>query len=307
MSKIYRNKKTSIAVISGKVKSVAPDRKSFILEGQEWDQANKKFVNKDIDVQGSFAFDDDIQVGGIATAVGYFNGPASIMAQSATVKSSNFEVQDLAVVSGMVVKCGYKNEINEDGTPRLKRDGSPRKPHYDVSVVVLDETDRRVYHNVKVYNFGQVEEGEKSNIDKIQGRLADFIDANETPTMITIVTTPGQERSWESQYNGQTYQNYACDHMGFKSVDINYLYDRQAVRGNAPQQQAPAPQPQSQQAPVAQAQPAPQQAQSYAQQAPQQQMPTYPQGGINYEQPAANVPTFGSMDVPEWNEDDFTR
>ena len=284
MSKIYRNTKTSVAVISGKVKSVAPDRKSFVISTQEWDKGSKSFENKEIEVQSSFAFEDDIQVGGIATAVGYFNGPASILAQSATVKSSVFETQDLAIVSGQVVKCGLNEEKNEDGSPKLKRDGTPRKPHYDVVVAVLDDEGRRVRHMVKVYNFADVTEGEKSNIDKIASRLRDFKNFEETPTCVTIVTTPGEVRSWESNFNGQVYQNFGCDHMGFKSLDVNYMYDRQAERG-----QAPAAQQRQSQAPV-QPQPQPQaQPQAQAQQA-------QPQA------PQSEPSLFGDMTVPAFDE-----
>ena len=237
MAKIYR-KKTGMVVLSGPVKSIEPDRMSMVLNTQSYNTKDTKWVDEEFTVQVSQPLDEMIQVGEPATAAGYQNGQSSIMAQTASAKQAVFNTEEMSVVSGFLKKAQYKDELEADGTPKVKRDGSPRKPHFDL-IVIVPEGDRRVMHTIKTYNFTKAgEENKMSNIDRMKNRFKDFVSEEETPTYVTIVTQVGQERSWESDYNNKVYENYACDHMGVNSLDVDLCYNKEQVRTTAPQTQA---------------------------------------------------------------------
>ena len=284
MAKIYR-KKTGMVVLSGPVKSIAPDRMSMVLGTQSYNTKETKWVDEEFTVQVSQPLDEMIQVGEPATAAGYQNGQASIMAQAVSAKQAVFNTEEMSVVSGFLKKAQYKDELEADGTPKLKRDGSPRKPHFDL-IVIVPEGDRRVMHTIKTYNFTRAgEEDKMSNIDRMKNRFKDFVNEEDTPTYVTIVTQVGQERSWESDYNNKVYENYACDHMGINSLDVEYCYDREQVRTNASQTQAHQEAAQPTPAPVQTQQPTPVPVAPVAQTAPQQA----PQAAPTQQAPAPQV------------------
>lgn len=245
--KVYK-RKTGIIVVSGEVKSIEPAQngaKKVVFIVKEYNKQSHELEDKEISVTSSNVT-DAVAVGSIATAAGYQWGAGNIMG---TYISAGPHVEcvdnDIEIVSGLVNKAVYKSELNEDGSPRLKRDGTPRKPHFDISVVIPDEEGHRVFHIVKVYNFNKKEDSQLSNIEKMQKRFADFKDKDSTPIECTIVTAPGQIRPWESEYNGQVYQNYCCDHMGVFSMDLNFLFsrerDNERPEGNSQTSSSPAP------------------------------------------------------------------
>ena len=241
MAKVFR-KKTGLNVVSGVVKAVdlaQNGAKKVVITVSEKNQQTKKWEDKDVAVTSTIV-DDGVTVGAIATAAGYLWGSSNIMGTYISSGPHVEELDEVAIISGVVQKAAYKDELNEDGTPKLTRSGTPRKPHFDISVMVPDEEGHRVIHIVKVYNFNKVEDGQLSNIDKMKKRFADFKDKDSTPTECTIVTGPGNVRTWDSEFNGKVYHNYCCDHMGIQSLDLNFLYERETPVRKDP---TPAPTP----------------------------------------------------------------
>lgn len=282
--KNYTRRNSGLNVVSGQVKAIEPAQngaQKVTIEIEEYDNSTKE-LKKSCVTATSNKVSDGLAVGSIATAVGYQWGKGAIMASYISVGPHVEAMDDVEIVSGVVNKAVYKNELNEDGSPKLKRDGTPRKPHFDISVIVPDEEGHRVSHVMKVYNFNKApENGQPSQIERMQKRFEriGFKDKDSTPIECTIVTSPGTIHSWESTFRDRVYQNYACDHMGVISLDLNPLYEI------ARQQEAPQAQPQAPvQTPVQQ---------MPTQQAPVQQTPMQPQ----YQVP--QQPVYGGYRAPE--------
>ena len=237
MGKMYK-RKSGLIILSGPVSKIETTErgKEVSITIETFD--DKSWVSKDI-VATTASLSPDIAVGCIATACGYQCGMDRIMAESITTGPATKYIEDIEIISGPLNKAVYRSELNDDGTPKLKKDGSPRKPHFDVSVIVNDEQNHKVVHIVKVYNFKEAKNG-KTEIEKAQAKFKNFVDKNTTPMFVTIVTSPGQESSWESEWNDKVYQNFSNSHLGKYSWDLNQ------IGGSAPQHEkesAPAPTP----------------------------------------------------------------
>ena len=254
MAKMYK-KKTGLCIVSGKVtaKEAVQQGTKVSIEVEEFDSETKKWNKKTVDAISN-AVDEDVAVGCVATAVGYQCGISAIMASTITTGAHVFDPEpDVEIITGVVNKASFKPEVQEDGTPKLKRDGSPRKPHFDVSIIVPDNDGHKVIHIIKVYNYKDVK-GDKAEIEKAEAKFKDFQDRKSTPMAITVVTQPGQESNWESEYNGKVYQNFASSHLGKMSWDIIPL-EETPVRENNQQVQTTSTQTVQPQAPVQQTQP----------------------------------------------------
>lgn len=260
MSKRYVNKKTSLHIVSGKVESIAEDRKSLVVHNVAYSESAKANVEEHTTVRSEYAFPEDIAVNTNVTAVGYPAGGAAgafiINAQSISAKSAVFENTEIAVVSGHLVSAKYISELNPDGTSRTKSDGvTPKKPHYDLSLSVPNGPDgRNVLHIIKVYDFpAKDNDGKKlTEIESIKRRIEGvyaflkegeepkktdsglppygFKDKETTPTYVTIVTKPGNSWEHESEFNGETQMNYYSSHMGISSIDIEPEYQFEATK-----------------------------------------------------------------------------
>ncbi len=239
MSKLYNSQTYGIAVLSGKVVSVSEDRKEMDVTYRDYDRQTKQATEKTKTVliqNGSL--DEGYKKGASVTVAGYIMGAKNMQAASISRGENVYETQEIAVVSGHVVKASYKDEKNEDGTPKLKQDGTPRKPHYDIEVVV-PEDDHEVHHFVKVYDSPQFQKkGDPTNIEKYQNRFKNFKDPEETPTRVTIVTNPGQSYTFETD-NGIYY---GVSHLGIKSLDMDFEYSlKKAAEKAEVKEEAPKP------------------------------------------------------------------
>lgn len=249
MAKMYK-KKTGLCIVSGRVtaKEAVQQGTKVSIEVEEFDSETKKWNKKTVDAISN-TVDEDIAVGCIATAVGYQCGISAIMASTITTGAHVFDPEpDVEIITGVVNKASFKPEVQEDGTPKLKRDGSPRKPHFDVSIIVPDNDGHKVIHIIKTYNFKD-SKGEKTEIEKAEAKFKDFQDRKSTPMAITVVTQPGMESNWESEYNGKVYQNFASSHLGKMSWDIMPL-EATPVRENNQVETTPAQTAQPEQTPT---------------------------------------------------------
>lgn len=242
MSKLFR-RKTGLIIASGAVVGIdnQPEGKTVKISIREYNGQLKDWNDRIINAVSN-SVDDNVAVGCIATAIGYQSGIDTIFASSVTTGNKTRYIEDIEVVTGRVYKAELKTETNEDGSQKLKRDGSPRKPHFDITIPVLDEEGHNVLHRIKIYNFKETADSNKeTEIQKAERIFKNFVDKDETPVEATIVTRPGSNSSWESEYRGKIYQNFASDHLGKDSWDFNWLNEAQRTLGVEPVLEMDAP------------------------------------------------------------------
>lgn len=167
--------------------------------------------------------DELVAVGSYATAVGYQSSANSMTAQKITAKNSIISFEDVDVVSGMISRATFKPEVDETGAPLLTSKGLPRAPHFDITIPVLDEEGHKVHHKVKIYNYKTLKPGQSPEIERAKKAFNGFTTKDETPTYVTIMTNAGSLSTWTSEFNGTEYQNYGCDHLGKRFLDVNKL------------------------------------------------------------------------------------
>lgn len=251
MSKIYHSTKTGLVVASGTLKSIAADGMSVVIaSGRNVKKGDEyKFEQSDITARVNLPV-EGYTIGAPITAAGYQAGPDTINADMcACGESAYVPLSDkVAVLSGEVLFTGYRDEIDrETGSPRLTKAGSPRKPHYDISVSV-GSGQERVLHTVRLYG--------EDDIKSAQNRFKNF-DRKENPMYATIVTQPGDQYTTTNERNGRTYTNTNMSHMGASSMDLIFTKERvkakDAPAQDAAQKAAAPAQTVAQEAPAAQA------------------------------------------------------
>jgi hypothetical protein len=241
--RIYTNQNSGLTVATGKIKALSEDRTVLTIVAEEYKDGERKDV--ELNISNPIGFNpDDYKVGFTVTAAGYKHGKGVIQAERVLVGNDIFETADLTVVTGLVKFARYNEEKDKDGNPRLKQDGTPRKPHFDITISVKED-DKYVDHTIKVYE-GRHEEGKKSQLERVQAMFSRF-DRQTNRISVAVVTQPGVPRSYTVTKDLKEYTNFVCDHMGYKSIDVEYIDAREKTQ--APAQKA-AP---TQTAPVAQA------------------------------------------------------
>lgn len=250
MSKWYKSQKTGINVISGKIKSISEDRMVMTVAAEEYDKTEKKNVPVEATISSGIPFEDDFKVGYSVTATGYQRGKGAIFAEAVSLGNDTYENEDLAVVSGLVRFARLNEEKNADGTPKMKQDGTPKKPHYDITVTARNNEGNFVNHVIKVYE-GIHEDGKKSQMDIVSGLFKNF-DRENNRARVTIVTSPGQSyTSTNTGKDGKEYTNFYCSHMGYKSLDVEFVDQKEKTQGAPTASKAPATQEKMPQTPVA--------------------------------------------------------
>ena len=156
------------------------------------------------------------------------------------------EVEDVALVTGFVSFARLNEEKDENGNPRMKQDGTPRKPHFDICVSVKED-DKYVSHIISVYNSPNDSEA----INRVQKTFKGF-DKDTNKVTVSIVTGPGDYSSYPDKTGVLRHQ---CKHLGYRMLSVNYLNQKEKTN-SAPQQTQTQAAPQAQ-APVQQAQPQP--------------------------------------------------
>lgn len=239
MSKMYTSKKAGYSVLSGTIKEIADDRMSMVVSYRNYDFANKKADTKETHVVSMKPFDAAYGVKDNITVLGAIMGQ-DFQAVQFSKDAACFEVPNMSVVTGDVSKIRINEELNQDGTPKMRRsDGQQKKRHFDIFVRVPDG-DKTVEHIIKVYDSQKYHKaGEPTNIEKYAARfessirddgtvLQGFTSPEETPIRVTIATQPGQEFAIE-QPDGSVY--YGCSHMGINSIDMEFGYQRVLKKG----------------------------------------------------------------------------
>ncbi len=253
--KIYANQKSGVTVVDGVVTSIAPDRLSVDVKSQKWDVAAQKMQDQTIAVGVQVPLEENISVGQKLAVVGFMHPTLGFQAMDimAGNRGKCFDVagsSGLSVVHGEVTSAGWNDQKNPDGTQRLKADGTPRKPCYVLRVNTYEPDPasttgevRRVLHTISVYNFTQ-KDG-TVNTDQVDRLRKNFDNYNrkENPATITIVTNSGEVYGKEGKdRDGNPTTNFYCNHLGYKSINIEFEKERTMNRTTqaAPAQEAPA-------------------------------------------------------------------
>lgn len=237
----YVNQSTGLAVVTGKIKSISDDRMVMVVTSEQYDRTAGKNAEIEINASAGIPYDDSFKVGFGVTAAGYQRGKGTIIVESASVGNNAYETQDLAVITGFVTFAGLNEEKNADGSQKMKADGvTPRKPHFDVTIRVMEDG-KAVNHVIKVYENPNEPAG-KGQFDRVQKLFKNF-DRESNRIKATFVTQPGQAYSSKKVKDGQEYVNNFSSHIGYKSMDIEFLDQKEKgkedVAKEAPAQAAP--------------------------------------------------------------------
>lgn len=274
MSRKYQSNKSGLVIATGEIKSISEDKLKAEIEVRTWSIQDKQYVNELVPVKTQYEIEE--KVGDIVTVQGW-NLRGEVLADVFTKDSVYAEVPPTAgvkakaVVAGEVLFAGKNDEIDKTtGEPRLNKAGQPRKPHFDIGILVGKGAEG-VTHIISIYNFPErtKEDGTvipaQLNIERYEKLFSKF-DRKENPIYAAVITQPGT--SWvretpSKQDPSRIFQNHMCSHLGADSVDVTYLNDRvkskstegskEAVKEEQPEAKAPteAPVPVQEEAPVA--------------------------------------------------------
>lgn len=235
MSKVYTNQKTGLAVASGRVKAISEDAKSITIGVQQYvkdGEGNGHYESTDIVLVASVPV-EGIAENDLVTATGFKAGAGRINIDTINHENAYVEAEGFGIISGEVLFANKNDEIDkETGEPRLTGAGTPKKPHFDITVAVGTGKER-VNHTVKVYNVK-----DQDNIGRYEKLFANF-DRNENPVYVSIVTrvenaSPYMKETKDKQ--GRIWQNQYMSHMGINSLDANFVKGKvqQAAKNTAP-------------------------------------------------------------------------
>lgn len=223
MSTIYKNEKTNLQTVVGTVKSIDDTRTNMVVEAEKRTRdTNGKIVisTEEVKVASMTPIEEEIKVGYTTTVVGeMFRG--ALQADAILKPYDYYENKDLAWVQGLVLFASMNEEKNPDGSPRLKQDGTPKKPHFDVTVKVNDG-EKFVNHIIRIYD-GK-DGGEIERAKKLFGKF----NKDTNRIRVTFITSPGQEYSSPSK-DGQ-YTNHYMSHLGYRKLDLEYLDQKEKAQ-----------------------------------------------------------------------------
>ena len=261
--KIYDNKKTGLSTISGKIESISDDMLNLTVKTQVYDAATKTRNDTSVPVSLESTFEENASVGQNITVVGFKNPRTkSYDAMFVSTGSGSFDYDALSVVSGDVIFAGYNEEKNEDGSVKMSREYTTasgevvaphaKKPHFDIGIATIEPdpssdkegATRRVTHIVKVYARKDKDGNIDSSSVETVKKLFNNYNYKENPAHVTIVTAPGQEFTRETVgKDGRTYINPTVNHLGYRSLDVEYTKAKVAAKTAETKTEASAPAP----------------------------------------------------------------
>lgn len=222
MSRIY-TKQNGPKVVMGEVTEIKEGSMELVIRASQHNNATKQ--NEDVDVKVVTGTPvTDVKVGFKVTAVGYPGRGGVLNADAILNGNKSYEEDGITVLTGFVRNVHMNEEMNQDGTHKVKQDGvTERKPHFDIYINTRNDGESTFQnHVIKIYD-GKVEEGKATPIEKAK-RLFGRFDKDTNRILVSIVTRPGQERTWTSTgKDGKEYTNTQISHMGYSAIDITYI------------------------------------------------------------------------------------
>ena len=224
--KMYEDKKSGLTYLTGKIKEIVDGK--LIVNTQEAVQSTKKdkdgnpmknkdgfeikqtqWVDKEVAVTSKLDFveGDEYKKDRVVTVIGDYNKrkgtlEADEVISKAPAKYSyeftndNGVIEDVVILAGLMQFARENPELDKDGKPNVKKDGTPRKPHFDVGIRVKDADGKVVTHVVKYYDSvikgkdGQ--DRQIKNMTACKERFANYDREKNTP-FVTIKTDRGND------------------------------------------------------------------------------------------------------------------
>lgn len=268
MSRVYTSSKTQVRVVMGEVTEIKEGGMDLVIKANQFNKATSTNEDVEFKVHTGVAV-TDVKVGYKVTAIGYTGRGGVLNADAVLSGSKGYEDEGITVLTGFVKNVHMNEEMNQDGTHKVKADGvTQRQPHFDIYLSTKDMDDAYHNHVIKVYN-GKTEEGKTTPIERAKKMFGRF-DKENNRIRVSVVTRPGQERTWTSVgKDGKEYTNSLISHMGYSAIDVDYI-DQEKKKENPAQSKTPA-------------------APALAQPAPKQPAPAAPTQASGFETPGPEM------------------
>lgn len=275
--KMYEDKKSGLTYLTGKIKEIVDGK--LIVNTQEAVQVAKKdkdgnpmknkdgfeikqtqWVDKEVAVTSKLDFveGDEYKKDRVVTVIGDYNKRKGTLEADEVISKAPAKYQyeftndagvteDVVILAGLVQFARENPELDKDGKPNVKKDGTPRKPHFDVGIRVKDADGKVVTHVVKYYDSvikgkdGQ--DRQIKNMTACKERFANYDREKNTP-FVTIKTDRGNDYVLNRQTENGEKSFFYCDHINATLPDVelvNYVANRN--RNNTQQAQATQEQP----------------------------------------------------------------
>lgn len=275
--KMYEDKKSGLTYLTGKIKEIVDGK--LIVNTQEAVQVAKKdkdgnpmknkdgfeikqtqWVDKEVAVTSKLDFveGDEYKKDRVVTVIGDYNKRKGTLEADEVISKApakyqyeytndNGVTEDVVILAGLVQFARENPELDKDGKPNVKKDGTPRKPHFDVGIRVKDADGKVVTHVVKYYDSvikgkdGQ--DRQIKNMTACKERFANYDREKNTP-FVTIKTDRGNDYVLNRQTENGEKSFFYCDHINATLPDVelvNYVANKN--RNNTQQAQATQEQP----------------------------------------------------------------
>ena len=275
--KMYEDKKSGLTYLTGKIKEIVDGK--LIVNTQEAVQVAKKdkdgnpmknkdgfeikqtqWVDKEVAVTSKLDFveGDEYKKDRVVTVIGDYNKRKGTLEADEVISKApakyqyeytndNGVTEDVVILAGLVQFARENPELDKDGKPNVKKDGTPRKPHFDVGIRVKDADGKVVTHVVKYYDSvikgkdGQ--DRQIKNMTACKERFAGYDREKNTP-FVTIKTDRGNDYVLNRQTENGEKSFFYCDHINATLPDVelvNYVANKN--RNNTQQAQATQEQP----------------------------------------------------------------
>lgn len=270
--KMYEDKKSGLTYLTGKIKEIVDGK--LIVNTQEAVQVAKKdkdgnpmknkdgfeikqtqWVDKEVAVTSKLDFveGDEYKKDRVVTVIGDYNKRKGTLEADEVISKApakySYEftndagvTEDVVILAGLVQFARENPELDKDGKPNVKKDGTPRKPHFDVGIRVKDADGKVVTHVVKYYDSvikgkdGQ--DRQIKNMTACKERFANYDREKNTP-FVTIKTDRGNDYVLNRQTENGEKSFFYCDHINATLPDVelvNYVANKN--RNNTQQAQA---------------------------------------------------------------------
>ena len=275
--KMYEDKKSGLTYLTGRIKEIVDGK--LIVNTQEAVQVAKKdkdgnpmknkdgfeikqtqWVDKEVTVTSKLDFveGDEYKKDRVVTVIGDYNKRKGTLEADEVISKAPAKYQyeftndagvteDVVILAGLVQFARENPELDKDGKPNVKKDGTPRKPHFDVGIRVKDADGKVVTHVVKYYDSvikgkdGQ--DRQIKNMTACKERFANYDREKNTP-FVTIKTDRGNDYVLNRQTENGEKSFFYCDHINATLPDVelvNYVANKN--RNNTQQAQATQEQP----------------------------------------------------------------
>ena len=275
--KMYEDKKSGLTYLTGRIKEIVDGK--LIVNTQEAVQVAKKdkdgnpmknkdgfeikqtqWVDKEVAVTSKLDFveGDEYKKDRVVTVIGDYNKRKGTLEADEVISKApakySYEftneagvTEDVVILAGLVQFARENPELDKDGKPNVKKDGTPRKPHFDVGIRVKDADGKVVTHVVKYYDSvikgkdGQ--DRQIKNMTACKERFANYDREKNTP-FVTIKTDRGNDYVLNRQTENGEKSFFYCDHINATLPDVelvNYVANKN--RNNTQQAQATQEQP----------------------------------------------------------------